>query len=295
MGILAAVFLMALTIWGADEAQHVSMRVRMVSEEFVVGEPVAFVLEFDNPEDDKAAVYLGGDGIGTVCIELSNGAESRMCFPPIRGGASVILRIVPRPGSPVRQGVFLNDFNVERLEPGEYEMTVAVEDDPWMGAIAPPKGTRWERPRPAKGAFRVVDASEANRPGLEKRLERWMEAAQADNDSVWRRGMARKAILLSRHPAAWAVQEAWFRNYEWRGDDEFQYLVESLLDSGRDGVLQNMVVEILKNPQASVSERMILCYALQRHGALEWKDDRAAFLAPWTNEIRRASPLTISD
>ena len=69
---------------GADA--HLVMRVNMESAEIAVGEPVAFALEFDNPEGSQESVDMGYNGMGNVRIELSDGRETRCFNPPPREG-----------------------------------------------------------------------------------------------------------------------------------------------------------------------------------------------------------------
>lgn len=279
-----------------DEAPHVVMRVRMESKEFIVGEPVAFVLEFNSAWRNGAAVFLGGDGVENLRIELSDGNTSRSCIPSPRRGVSSMCTIVPTAGQPKSVGVLLHDFSVSELVPGRYQMTVSVVDNQGLKALPPPEGTRWVCPGPAQGSFQVVEASEDTWAGMQERLARWsMASKKGDNDPVWKRWQAREAILLSRHSSAWVQHEAWMRHHEWEGDDELRGLVKSLVDSGRVQAVRTMIAAILDNPEASSRDRLILCDALRQLGALEWKDERAALLAPWEDEIRGARPLTIDD
>ena len=203
--------------------------------------------------------------------------------------------LTPIPGRPAFEGLFFDDFAQVGLEPREYRMTVSLVESPYIGFIPLPKGTRWVLPAPAEASFRVVEAAEEVRPDVEKRLARWMDAARTDEDPVWRSWLARRAILLSRHPAAEKIQLTWLRDAAWSGFEEFRLLADALLDSGRVDAVEVLVSALLENPESSGMERNVLLYSLRQHGAADWKDERSTLLWPWKEQILQASPMIISD
>lgn len=292
--------ILALAAWemgvaaGMGENGHLVMRVDMASAEVAVGEPVAFALEFDNPEGSQESVALGYNGMGNVRIELSDGRATRRFNPPPReGGVSLDPCLTPIPGRPAFEGLFLDDFVQGGLEPGEYRMSVSLVESPHIDFIPPPKGTRWVLPAPAEASFRVVEAAEGVRPDVEKRLARWLDAALSDEDPVWRSWIARRAILLSRHPAAEEIQLTWLRDAAWSGFDEFRLLADALLDPGRVDALEALVSALSGNPECDGWERNVLLDSLRRHGVAEWEDERRAMIEPWREQIREAGAMGI--
>ena len=197
----------------------------------------------------------------------------------------------PSPGHPFRLGILLDAFTGGGLEPGEYTMTLSVAADNCAAARTPRENAVWVLPRPATASFRVVESTTEAWCGVTERFSRWMKLVAGDSESEWFPSVARKAVLLSHHPLAWAVQEEWLREGDWHGVEEFQCLAESLLESGRAGIVPLMVSAVLEKPQAEPAVRKTLLNILKKYGALDWHDDRAALLAPWMNEIRGASSL----
>lgn len=283
-------------VFGGRDASHVVMDVQMESSEFTVGEPVAFVVQLDNADNTGEAVFLGGNGIGNLRIELSDGCWSRTCFATISAGLTFLFRPVPSPGHPFRFGVFLDDFIDGGLDPGEYTMTVSVESTASVEGIPPPEKAVWVLPAPATATFRVVESTPAAWRGVVQRFSHWLELEKSSNSlAAWPPWEARRAVLFSHHPAAWMIQEDWLRNRSWRGFEELKGLAESLLASGRDGVVRLLVRAVLENPETVSADRQTLLWVLKKHGALEWHDERATLLAPWMDEIREASSLYIID
>lgn len=271
----------------------VEMSVRMASEEFGEGEPVGFVLRLDNATGADEAVSLGG-GLDSLRIELSDSRRTfRLALPLEPGGLTPLVRPVPSPERPYLQGIFLDDFTGFGLEPGKYRMTVSVMPDPWPEK--PPEGTRWALPAPATAEFRVAEEAPRVREAVKRRLAHWLELAAGGGGEEWPSWMARKAVLISRNPAAWEVQEEWLREGTWSGPEELQWLSESLLASGREGVVELLVAHVLENPRCGRSERGVVLYALKKRGVPEGEDGRARLLEPWREELLQAGPFCVSD
>lgn len=276
-----------------------TMDIQMESHEFAVGEPIAFVLRLENAGGTGEAVSLGGDGVDNLRIELCTAGCSRALFPPSQGGVRMVLHAVPAPAKPVCHGVFLDDFVEGSLKPGDYAMTVSVVPDPGLEHsehCLPPGNSVWVLPKPASAEFRVVAASDEARPAMERRFRRWWKLATGGlRSEAWPSWTARRAVLLSHHPMAWKVQEEWLRTEAWEDFEELHALAESLLDSGRDGMVRLLVSGVLENPHVDKALRGEVLYLLRLRGALDWKDERGALLSPWMDEMRQAAPLSYSD
>ena len=293
---MAFAFCACSSTLGIQKATGVTMDIQMENNEFAVGEPIAFVLRFRNPSGAAEAVSLGGEGIGNLHIELSDDRTTRACCPPVRGGVVMEFDAVPIPSCPFLQGVLLDDFTEGNLPPGKYGMTVSVVEQPWLEQIPPPENTEWVLPKPASAEFRVVAASDEARPAMERRFRRWLKLASGGlRSEAWPSWTARRAVLLSHHPMAWKVQEAWIRTEAWEDFEELHALAESLLDSGRDGMVRLLVSRVLENPHVDKALRGEVLYLLRLRGALDWKDERGALLSPWMDEMRQAAPLSYSD
>lgn len=99
---------------------------RLVWEAIATGEPPVVVASARNVGPHEVRVAFGADGHGEIQFWLKSPEGEQVCSALVRGGASPYVWKTLGPGGHYETRFILNDYGIENLEAGEYEIRVGM-------------------------------------------------------------------------------------------------------------------------------------------------------------------------
>lgn len=256
---------------------------RMVWEAIATGEPPVVVASARNVGTDEVRVAFGGDGHGEIQVWLKSPAGGQICSALIRGGASPYVWKTLGPGAQYETRFILDDYGIEKLEAGEYEIRVGMN----LEREEAGRENSNERSFSPPASFRVLADSDASFELIRSHIEM--------GEKLLGQQLFRHWVSYATHSAFWDLQQKWLEALPaiYYADDI--RLLDAVMAGRNVEAIKKVVIQAEKMETKGDVSAATVWHALQKADWL-WQSEA---IPPWLErnreKIRQAGFIGISD
>ncbi len=256
---------------------------RMVWETIATGEPPVVVASAINVGSDEVRVAFGRDGYGEIQVWLKSSEGEHVCSALVRGGASPYVWKTLGPGAQYETRFILNDYGIENLEAGEYEIRVGMNLERKKAGHENALECSFSPP----ASFRVLEDSNVSCELIQSHIE--------VGEELLGQKLFRHWVSCASHDAFLELQQKWLEALPaiYYADDI--RLLDAVVAGRNLEAIRKVVIQAEKIETKGDLSAAPVWHALQKADWLWQSEETPSWLDRNREKIRKAGLIGITD